>query len=286
MEKYLKGALSIAVVVLVATTVSRAGCSPEKVSDRRMAALKSLLAPNAADFRAYAERASQDGKLRFALYTVADTPAARPRLYLAATTSGDEEHVFFLHDIIAYLPPVAQPPNASPLRVPTDPPEADRGPIAIDGCLNSLLLAPDFQAVHANVFVKFSKWRLEAASDVLFVLRGAGFIQPALEMKSTSRRVGDSQSLTDSLIAVLPATGAANEVIWEQFDQGGSGMATSSRAQNTVYKWDTKGFHPSGTLGPDELQQRLKNAIPLPRSDAITPLRVEYTLPGPNQPAP
>jgi hypothetical protein len=172
-------------------------------------------------------------------------------------------------------------------KIPDPPPT---GPLVIDGCLNTFTIEPDRQGIHLNLFVKSEAAKTEGANDVILILLGNNFIEPVLELSETSWRVFSnprSTSRDDSLIAVLPSTTGVTEVIWQQFSkQEVTRMMGGEFSQNQLYRWEKREFKKAAVLSPAELKERLKTAVQLPRSAAITQLRFEYKMPGPNQPAP
>lgn len=151
------------------------------------------------------------------------------------------------------------------------------------------MLQPNFQAVHVNLFAKSLLSKREEANDVIFVLPEGGSVQPVLQLRDTSLYTGaggKEQHHRDSIVAIFPSPMAASEVVWEQFSQDIGGLITPSFVENTMYRWTERGFRKTGTLPPEELDERLKRAFVLTRSSAITPLRLEVKMPGPNEPAP
>lgn len=290
-------AIALLAFIAGAAAFANANCvdAPEIADTRIKAARSLLLGENAtADFHLYAEAATADTHAKVLLYSIAknsDTPAT---LYLAATANDEDEKILLTHNLEYYIPPVAHThviggkttvdAKAGPAA------QQPTGPLTFDGCLNTFVINPKRQAIHLNLYAKSESLKTEGANDVLFVLLENNFLEPVLELAQTSWRVtsGRRGGESDSLIALLPSTSGATEVIWKHFSHMAvSNMVSSELVQNTLYRWQDKGFTKTGVLSSAELKERLKNATELPRCSSITPFRIkDDKMPGPNQPAP
>ena len=283
-------------LAFIAATVTgaNAGCvdAPEIPEARLQAVQTLLLGENTtAIFHLYAESPSADKHSTFLLYSVAKNADATPSVYLAASSIDEEEKLLFTHNLSYYLPPVTRKAHTLRTQGAKKIPDTPlTGPFVVDGCLNTFTIEPDRQGIHLNLFVKSEAAKTEGANDVILVLLENNFIEPVLELSGTSWRVfsnSHSSSREDSLIAVLPSKTGVTEVIWQQFSkQEVTRMMGGEFSQNQLYRWEKKEFKKAAVLSPAELKERLKTAVQLPRSAAITQLRFEYKMPGPNQPAP
>jgi hypothetical protein len=234
---------------------------------------------------------SDDGTLFFLVYTIAaksdGTPGQPSGIYLAAVTS-DLERLRFIHEVSGYLPAFMAPELSRASDHPGAVGAARPEPISMDACLNTFIMPGGLPALHLNLFGKSALAKKEGANDVIFALKRGVFLDPLLEMNDTSRHNLDPHKplLQDSVIAVLPQAPDGLELIWEQFSQRPDVILSGAYTQVTLYSWKGKGFQNAGTLSPDELDGRMKTATTLRRSRAIVPLRLEYKMPGSNQPSP
>jgi hypothetical protein len=272
--------------------ILRADCTdaPESTAEHKRA-LFALVDGGASEseFQVLSETVSDDGKLFFLVYEIAaksdGAPGQPAGVYLAAVTS-DLERLKFIHEVSGYLPAFMAPE----LNRASDHPGAPAGaqPISMDACLNTFIMPGGSTSLHLNIFGKSELAKKEGANDVIFALKQGAFLDPLLEMNDTSRHNLDPRKplLQDSVIAVLPQAPDSLEVIWEQFSQLPDAMLSGAYTQVTLYRWKDKGFQNAGTLSPEELAGRMKTATTFSRSRAIVPLRLEYKMPGPNQPSP
>jgi hypothetical protein len=286
--RILRRALALS-VLLAASLAMRAECKgAPRISAERAASLRKLVGAEDS-FHVYSETAA--GDLRFFAYSVGrpSGSSGAPLVYFAALRkkAGSEE-ILFVHDVNLYLPEFAGGRHTAPPRPSNAPKPPSPWPVTVDACINSFELEPKVQAIHLNLYAKSKGAKVDGANDIIFVMPENGFVQPALEMNETSRINTNPRqnSKRDSLIAVVPATGAKNEVIWKESSRQESGPVAGSSVEVSVYAWEGKGFRKNGSLAPDELNAQLKNATVLKRSGEIVPFQLKYKMPGPNAPAP
>ncbi len=212
-----------------------------------------------ADFRVYADGRTTDGKSGLVLYSVENGDSGVPTIYLAVTDIGQREKLVSTLDLTSYIP-------HSLTRFP---------PVSVDLCLNTFMVEVNLPAVHLNLFAKSNRTRRAAATDVILVVREDRTPEPVLELWETSSL--DAQGAhSASVIAILPSTTAASQVIWKlTSSQSVNPMMMAGFVQNTAYRWDGKAFRETGTLSTAELAENLKVATPLARSDQITPIKEE-----------
>ena len=206
--------------------------------------------------------------------------------YLVGIVGDKNEKIAFTHDVSRYLRQLeSRLTKPSEQRVQ----QTRRRPQIVDGCLNAFRLPEDVQGLHVNLFLDDPQSGVSRATDILLVARGQSSIQPVLELNETSLvRLRASRRLThqDSTIWLRQVEGNVVEVIWEQFNGSAAGIMSSSYSQNLVYRWEETGFQKVGTLQPNQLAERLRDALALTRCGAIIPLRFKVEEPRPNQPAP
>jgi len=291
---YIKNIVLSGVIVAV-SVFAHANCAgaPE-ISDGRVKAVRSLVVGESStvDFHLYAEAEGTETKAKFLLYSIAKSSDAPATMYLAASTNQEEEEqILFTHDVKYYVPPFARPPVVAdnkpdgPVKAAPVPPSS----LIFDGCLNTFTISPKRQGIHLNLFAKSTSTKVEGANDVLLVLLENNFIEPVLELTRTSfiAPEGRHAAQVDSEIALLPSTTGVTEVIWKQFTrQAMTRVMMGEFTQNTIYRWEDKGFKKTGTLTTSELKERMKTAVKLSRCNSIMQIRFEDKIPGPNQPAP
>src|SRR5436190_11666554 len=151
----------------VFVTVTSAGCvdAPEIPEARVRAARTLLLGENTtAIFHLYAEAPNADKHSIFLLYSVAKDADATPAVYLAASITDEDERLLFTHNLQYYLPPVTRKVNTLHTQATKKISDPPTGPLVIDGCLNTFIIAPDRQGIHLNLFVKSEPAKTEGAN--------------------------------------------------------------------------------------------------------------------------
>jgi hypothetical protein len=244
-----------------------ADCVQQSIAPERAAELRNVLERfSGPGVHLFSEAVADRGDIRLVLYSSGgDSPNSRT-LYLAGLREADGLKAVFLHDLKAYLP------KPQSLHV-------------VDACLNTLVLAPNLQALHLNVFSASTDKNSRRANDIIFAVPDDGFIRPLLELTNTTE-YEKGRTDADSVVLVSPRSGPVAEITWRRSAKMGMGPLAGGWVENTVYQWDQKIFRKGEVLRPEELEWRVNSALRLDRSKAIPPVWVEDRPYGPNDPAP